>query len=204
MLAFVFTLIYQKRTRVKGVFIASVLGAIGIYYGALVISVQEERGKDLTQESIETEGRYLEFLIYFDERIENTSILTFTGSNPFSNRGEFGKNNNYRLNTVDRTLHSDYVTYLYGIGVLGLVLIAYFYATILLYLKKLNGRLSKLKLDKSYLFLAFTYVIALLISQGIDGLYIYWARGIPFTILGYLIAIIISDSSSKLNSSISE
>ncbi len=58
LLAFVFTLIYQKRTRVKGVFIASVLGAIGIYYGALVISVQEERGKDLTQESIEKEGRY--------------------------------------------------------------------------------------------------------------------------------------------------
>lgn len=186
--AFILVLIFFEKKKYLGFLLIAILIGVGFYSFDGILETQNLRDRELTSESLESEGRYLEYLIYFDDRVNSISYRSFIGQNPFANTGDFGHDNIYGLNVNDRSLHSDFVVYLYGIGIFGFILFIFIFVQIFNNLIYLNTRFSKLRLNKSLLVLSFTYFLVLLISHSIDGLYIYWARAFPFSVLGYLIA----------------
>ncbi|MDG1278239.1 MAG: hypothetical protein P8O16_13230 [Algoriphagus sp.] len=165
-----------------------ILGSSFYYFYEDIVELQETRNKVLTTDSLEEEGRYLEYLVFFDERINQFSYKSLIGQNPFVNTGDFGKDNVYQLNTRDRSLHSDYAEYLYGIGIFGIILLFFIFMNLFFVIKSSSKFAFSSPIKRDAFLFCIGYLIVLLISQGVDGLYVYWARTLPFCIIGVLIA----------------
>lgn len=140
------------------------------------------------QSRIETritdEGRFLEYIILYKELIQSPSKKTLIGVDLFNSEGKFGHSTNVKLNLNNRYLHSDFANLLFSTGFLGLILYLYiFYRILVVHSGTKGGKICNVN------YFIYSMLLGLFVSHFIDGMFMFFARGYPFFILGGILGL---------------
>lgn len=169
----------QRYVLVSLVFL--VAAGVTFYYSFLEARLVREK---IVEMNVKEEGRYLEYVVLYDEILKSESISTiFWGKDLFIEKGRFGLQQSL-LDVESRRIHSDYAMLLFGGGITGLLLYLLIFLRIFNYYKLVNKTLVKNKI----LISAFLAIFITLILNGFaDSLTVATARSIPFLFLGGLL-----------------
>lgn len=139
------------------------------------------RGDRFSKGIIMREGRYLEYVVIYEEFVKGKNLkLKLFGNELFNNGSQIGQTFLIREDFTDRYFHSDYGEIIYSTGLIGIILYIIIYSKLTIdYLRKASFTSSSIK----YLFV--TLMVMLLVNGAIDGLFVFAARGIPLYFLGY-------------------
>lgn len=151
-----------------------------------MMSVRETR----LRTSIYQEGRYLEYLIIYDEQIKPGEFrLLLLGKDIFNHKGNFGEESSVDLKTEERYLHSDYAMIIFSLGMLGFILYMRIFYLIFRDFRRYRKVAWKTKGEnQAYGFAFITVLFSLVINGAIDGYYIFFSRSFSFIVIGFLLA----------------
>ncbi len=185
-----FSFFVYRRKYLSGIIAFSIVLFILTYaFSDEIKSMVEVRALRI-ETGIQEEGRYLEFLILYDEQVRSgDAVALLLGKDLFKDKGNFGKRSNVDLKTEERYLHSDFALLFFSLGLIGfLIYLRVFYILYRKYKKfrKITAHDNEEIRLLSYAFLAlFT---SLIINSAIDGFFIFFSRSFSFYVLGFILA----------------
>ncbi len=157
---------------------------ISIWTYELIMGMIEVRIDRFSDGFIMQEGRYLEYVVIYEDFVEGDNLkFKLFGNELFNNGGQIGKNFLIRADFTDRYFHSDYGEIIYSTGLIGIILYFIIFVRISKDYLKMKSFIS---MNIKYLFV--TLIVMLLINGAIDGLFVFSARGLPLYFLGYCIS----------------
>lgn len=156
-------------------------------------NISESRGRDISIESLNNEGRALEFIYYpvvvLNEK--NPVLFLFIGRDLFNSQNKFFDLNQNVGEFGGRFLHSDYAHLLYGSGIIGLLIYISIFVSILLRANKF----LKVRHDLRYLAIGSIIIVVCILAGGLgDGILSLPNRLLPMYLLGVFMSYLHSEN----------